>query len=121
MPRLATSFVLLLFAAAATAEPIKLDLSDFKLTPAFKGTDDLLKYENDKISFFANGTATVKLTVPADGDYVIVVDASCDEARKEYAKLTLKVGDTAIKENFELTTQDQKEHKFDAKPKKRET
>ena len=48
MPRLATSLVMLLFAAAATAEPIKLDLSDFKLTPAFKGGDDLLKYDNDK-------------------------------------------------------------------------
>lgn len=122
MPRLLTSLTaILLLAGAATAEPIKLDLGDFKLAAAFKGGDDLLKYENDKINFYVNGTATVKLTVPADGDYVIVVDASCNEALKEKAKLTLKVGDTAIKENFELTTEDQKEYKFDAKLKKGET
>lgn len=111
----------LLVATAAAAEPIKLDLADFKLTPAFKGTDDLLKYENDKISFYSNGTATAKLTVPADGDYVIVIDASCDAALKENAKLTLKVGDKAVKENFELTAEDQKEYKFDAKLTKGET
>src|SRR5262245_8915411 len=112
---------LLLVSFAAAAEPIKLDLADFKLATAFKGGEDLIKYENDKINFFTNGTATAKLTVPADGDYVIVIDASCDAALKENAKLTLKVGDKAIKENFELTSEDQKEYKFDAKLTKGET
>jgi hypothetical protein len=113
--------VFALVATAAAAEPIKLDLADFKLTPAPKVSDDLLKYENDKISFYANGTATAKLTVPADGDYVIVIDASCDPALKENAKLTLKIGDKAVKENFELTAEGQKEYKFDAKLTKGET
>src|SRR5262249_56873126 len=99
----------------------KLDLGDFRRAAAFKGGAALLKYENDKINFYVNATGTVNPTVPADGDYVIVVDASCNEALKEKAKLTLKVGDTAIKENFELTTEDQKEYKFDAKLKKGET
>jgi len=111
----------LLPAILLAAEPIKLDLSDFKLEPAFKGGEDLVKYDDNKINFYTNGTATVKLKVPDDGDYVIVVDASCTEALKEMAKLTLKVGDTAIKENFALTTEDQKEYKFDAKLKKGET
>jgi hypothetical protein len=111
----------LLSVTLLAAEPIKLDLSDFKLEPAFKGGEDLVKYDDNKINFYTNGTATVKLKVPDDGDYVIVVDASCTEALKEMAKLTLKVGDTAVKENFALTTEDQKEYKFDAKLKKGET
>jgi hypothetical protein len=114
-------FALAVAAAAPAAEPIKFDLSDFKLTPAAKGKDELLKYENDVISFYANGTAAAKLTVPADGEYVIVVDASCAAALKENAKFTLKVGDTVVKEKFELTGEDQKEYKFDAKLAKGET
>jgi Ca-dependent carbohydrate-binding module xylan-binding len=115
------ALVALLAVPAAAAEPIKLDLADFKLASAFKGGEDLIKYENDKISFFTNGTATAKLTVPADGDYVIVIEASCDAALKENAKLTLKVGEKAVKENFELTAENQKEYKFDAKLAKGET
>jgi len=111
----------LLSATLLAAEPIKLDIADFKLKGDFDGADALLKNEDGKLSFYVNGTATVKLTVPADGDYVIVVDASCDEAQKEKAKITVKVGDTAVKENFELTSEDQKEYKFDAKLKKGET
>jgi Ca-dependent carbohydrate-binding module xylan-binding len=122
MPRLSVLLTtLLLFAVVAVAaEPIKIDLSDFKLTPAAKGTEELIKYEDDKISFYVNGTAAAKVTIPADGDYTVVVDASCTEALKEKAKMTLKAGDTAIKENFELSTEDQKEYKFEAKLKKGE-
>jgi hypothetical protein len=106
---------------ATAAEPIKLELANFKLEPAFKGGEDLVKYDDTALQFYTNGTATTKLTVPADGDYVIVLDAGCTEALKEYAKVTLKVGDKAVKENFELTTMDQKEYKFDAKLTKGET
>jgi hypothetical protein len=108
-------------AIAGAAEPIKLDLSLFKLMPAAKIPDELLKNENDTISFYAGGSAVSKLTVPADGDYVIVVEASCTAALKENAKFTLKVGDTVVKEKFELTGEDQKEYKFDAKLTKGET
>src|SRR5262249_52013227 len=107
--------------AARPNDPIKIDLSDFKLTTPIKDADDLVKYDSDQISFYVNGTATAKLNVPADGDYVIVIEASCNAALKENAKLTLKVGDKAIKENFELTTEDKKEYKFDAKLSKGET
>lgn len=115
---IAPLFALAVGVVAGAADPIKIDLGDFKLTPALKGKDELLKYENDTISFYINGTAAAKLTVPADGDYVIVVDAACTAALKENAKFTLKVGDTVVKEKFELTTEDQKEYKFDAKLKK---
>ena len=108
-------------AAAGAADPIKLDLALFNLTPAAKIPDELLKNENDTISFYAGGSAASKLTVPADGEYVIVVEASCTAALKENAKFTLKVGDTVVKEKFELTGEDQKEYKFDAKLTKGET
>jgi Ca-dependent carbohydrate-binding module xylan-binding len=106
---------------ASAAAPIKLDLADFKFAPDAKGTDELFKLDDGKLCFFANGSATVKLTVPADGEYTIVVDASCTDALKEKAKFTLKVGDTTVKENFELSTEDQKEYKFTAKLTKGQT
>jgi len=118
---IAPVLALILGVVAVAAEPIKLDLADFKLTSTAKSADDLVKYENDTISFYANGSASAKLNVPADGDYVIIVDASCQAALKENAKFTLKVGDTVIKEKFELTTEDKKEYKFDAKLTKGET
>jgi hypothetical protein len=113
--------IFILAAAVRSAEPIKLELSDFKLVSAVKGGDDLVKYDNDMISFYVNGTATAMIKVPADGDYVIVIEASCNAALKENAKFTLKVGDKAIKEKFELTTEDKKEYKFDTKLAKGET
>jgi Ca-dependent carbohydrate-binding module xylan-binding len=118
---LPVAVLLAVVVAVRAAEPIKLDLADFKLVSAAKSAEDLVKYENDKISFYSNGTATARLTVPADGDYVIVIDASCDAALKQNAKLTLKVADKPVKENFELSTEDQKEYKFDAKLTKGET
>jgi len=107
--------------AVVAAEPIKLALSDFKLKAAFDGGDALVNYQDDKLNFYTNGTGTVKLTVPADGEYTIVVEASGTTAEKVNPKFTLKVGDKAVKEDFELTTPDQKEYKFPAKLTKGDT
>jgi hypothetical protein len=107
--------------AAAAAETIRLGPTDFKLTPENKGTDDLVKNDDGKISFYANGTATATIKVPDDGDYTLVVDASCTEAQKQKAKFTLKVGPMTVKENFELTTEESKDYPFDVKLTKGET
>jgi hypothetical protein len=112
---------LIVAVGGSAAEPIKLDLGDFKLAPAKKGNDDLVKYENDTISFYSNGTASAKLMVPADGEYTIIVNASCQAALKENARFTLKVGETVVKEKFELTAESEKEYKFDVKLTKGET
>jgi hypothetical protein len=106
---------------AVAAETIRLDPTDFKVASEAKSTEDLVKNDDGKLSFYANGTATAKINVPSDGEFSIVVDASCNEAQKQKAKFTLKVGDTVVKENFELTTEDQKEYKFEVKLKKGET
>ena len=113
--------LVLLSTAVGAAEPIKLALSDFKLKAAFDGGDSLVTYQDDKLNFYTNGTGTVKLTVPADGEYTIVVDASCTAAEKKNAKFTLKVGDKVVKEEFELTAEDQKEYKFPFKLTKGDT
>jgi hypothetical protein len=118
---IALVFALVVGLAAGAAEPIQMDLGLFKLTSAAKGGDDLVKYENDTLNFYANGTATGKLTVPADGEYVIVIEASGNAALKENPKFTLKVGDAVVKEKFELTTEDKKEYEFEAKLTKGET
>lgn len=107
--------VCLLGANSFAADTIKIDLDDFKLTPDAKGTDDLLTNLDGKLSFYVNGTATAKVTIPADGEYTIVISASCMEALKEKARFTLKVGNTTVKEKFELTSEDEKEYKFPAK------
>jgi formylmethanofuran dehydrogenase subunit D len=115
------AIVCLIAFPALAAEPIKLDPTDFKLAGENKGTDELVKNDDGKISFYANGTATATVKVPADGNYTIIIDASCTEAQKQKAKFTLKVGNTVVKENFELTSEDEKEYKFDVKLTKGET
>ena len=123
MSRWYTALLLVLAVAlpVGAAEPINMDLALFKLAPAPKVSDELVKYENEAINFYANGTAVGKLTVPADGEYVIVIEASGPGALKENPKFTLKVGETAVKDKFELTTDDRKEYRFDAKLTRGET
>ena len=99
--------LVLLSTAVVAAEPIKLALSDFKMKCDFEGRR-LVTYQDDKLNFYP-GTGTVKLTVPADGEYTIIVEASGTTAEKVNPKFTLKVGDKAVKEDFELTTPDQKD------------
>jgi hypothetical protein len=118
---LLTGLVCFSFLAAAAAETIRLEPTDFKLTPENKGTEDLVKNDDGKISFYANGTATATIKVPEDGDYTLAIDASCTEAEKQKAKFTLKVGAKTVKENFELTTEESKEYPFDVKLTKGET
>jgi hypothetical protein len=113
--------LVVLSTAVVAAEPIKLALSDFKMKADFEGGDALVTFQDDKLNFYTNGTGTVKLTVPADGEYTIVVEASGTTAEKVNPKFTLKVGDKAVKEDFELTTPDQKEYKFPAKLTKGDT
>jgi hypothetical protein len=118
---LLTGVVCFSLLAAAAAETIQLSPTDFKLTPEKKGNEDLVKNDDGKISFYANGTATATLKVPEDGDYTLAIDASCTEAEKQKAKFTLKVGDKIVKENFELTTEESKAYPFDVKLPKGET
>src|SRR5919201_6929404 len=90
---------------AAAAEPIKLDLKDFKMKPKFEGTPEELMGYNEaegKLFFYVHGTGTAEVKIPEDGEYTITIEASCDEAKNEKAKIMLKVGDEEVAKEFEL-------------------
>ena len=108
---------------AVAAEPIKLELKDFTMKAAFEGGQELVGYNEGegKLFYYVNGTGTATVKVPDDGEYVITIEASCDEAKGEKAKLSLKVGDTEVAKSFALTEVNMKEYPFTAKLKKGET
>ena len=113
------------FAVAATllADPIKVELKDFKvLTVDGKEAADALGYNADdnKLFYYTHGIGTVAVKFPDDGDYTIVLEASCDKAKDELAKIKVKLGDKVIKEEFALTADGVKEYKFDVTVKKGE-
>ncbi len=104
---------------AVAAEAIPVELKDFKLKGAFDDNSGVALDEGaSKIGFYTGGTAVATVKIPEDGEYTIAVEASCDEAEKEKAKMTVKVGDEVVKENFLLTATEAKEYKFTAKFKK---
>lgn len=113
------------FAVAANllADPIKLELKDFKvLTTDGKENAEALGYNADdnKLFFYVVGVATVPVKFPEDGEYTLALEASCDKAKDELAKIKIKVGDKIVKEEFALTTDGVKEYKFDVTVKKGE-
>ena len=111
------------FAAALLAEPIKVELKDFKvLTVDGKEAPDALGYSMDdnKLFYYTRGIGTATVKFPDDGDYTLVLEASCDKAKDELAKIKIKLGDKVVKEDFALTTDGAKEYKFEVTVKKGE-
>lgn len=113
----AAACLLLAVGTALAADPIKVDLKTAKFDPE---NGELLGYsESDsRLFLYAPGKATVEVELPADGEYTITVEASCDEAQNEKAKFKLTVGDEVVKDSFELATTEAKEYTFTAKLKK---
>ena len=104
--------------SAAAVRLGKIDLKEFK----FKEDNSNAGYnEGDgKLFFYSQNTAEAPVKLPADGEYVITVEASCDAALNENAKFTLKVGDVEVKKDFLLTATEAKEYTFTVKLKKGE-
>ena len=115
----------LTFATARAAEPITLELKEFKLTnPTGEAVEaDIVGYNEDdmKIFFYAPGLATATVKVPTAGDYKLVIEASCDEALNEKAAMSVKVGDKVVDKDFKLKETDKKEYEFKVTLKKGET
>lgn len=107
---------------AVAADAIKPDLKDFKCKAKFEG-ENLVGYNDaeSKLYFYTFGTATTDVKIPADGEYTITIEASCDEAQNEKAKLKLSVGDEVVAKEFELKQLGAKEYTFTAKLKKGDT
>ena len=102
-----------------------IELNTFKFTdPAGQPVESSAAGYNEdgqKLFFYAPAVATATVTVPEDGDYVLAVEASCDEAQDEKAKMSVKVGDTVVEKEFLLTETDKKGYEFKVKLKKGET
>jgi hypothetical protein len=96
-----------------TIKPIAVELKSFSFK-APKGQEDLLKYEEgeDKLCFYINGTGEAKVEAPKDGDYEIVIKASCDMALKEGAKFKVTVDGKPCGKETETSEGDPKEYTF---------
>jgi hypothetical protein len=106
---------------AAAAEPIKVELKDFKMKPKNEGTpEELIGYNEGegKLFYYVHGTGTAEVKIPEDGEYTITIEASCDEANKMLAKIKVSVDETVIAKEFALKEATAKEYPFTAKLKK---
>ena len=120
---LATAAILLAittlpFAVAAEGDAIQVELKTFK----FKVADDLaaLFGHNEgegKLFFYTGGEAETTVKLPTDGEYEVVVKASCDPALNERAKFKVTLGGEAVGKETLLTDDLAKEYKLTAKAK----
>ncbi|HLY10822.1 MAG TPA: carbohydrate-binding domain-containing protein [Planctomycetota bacterium] len=96
---------------AAGGTAIKADVSKIKFTvqsPDLFGWDD----GESRAFFYTNGLGEVTVRVPADGDYDIVITASCQAAKGENAKFKLKVDGAQIGAETQLKSEDAKDYTF---------
>jgi len=91
--------------------PIKADLSKIKFSV---DKADLFGWDDgeSRAFFFTNGLGEVIVSVPADGDYEIVVTASCQAAKGENAKFKLKVDGAQVGAETQLRSEDAKDYSF---------
>lgn len=93
--------------------PISADVSKIKFTAQ---NQDLFGWNDgdSRAFFYANGLGEVTVRIPADGDYEIVVTASCDAAQGQNAKFNLKVDGAAVGAETQLKSVDAKDYAFTA-------
>lgn len=79
--------------AAQAADDIKLKLTDAKVKGEEGVGADLVGYNDgeEKIFFYAPGSAEWTFKVETEGEYTLVVKASCDPAKNENAKFKLTI------------------------------
>ncbi len=100
--------------AADDAKPTTVDLKSFTFkVPEDKSSLFGHNADEEKLFFYTNGAAEAKVKVPKEGEYEIVVKASCDKALKEGAKFKVAVEGKQVGKETE-TTDEQKEYKFPA-------
>jgi hypothetical protein len=99
--------------ADEAAKPVAVELKSFSFK-APKGKEDLLTYSefDHKLSFYINGTGEAKFDAPGDGDYEIVIKASCDKALKEGAKFKVTVDGNPCGKETETSDGEPKEYTF---------
>jgi hypothetical protein len=103
----------LVTAADGAAKPVAVELKSFSFK-APEGKADLFGYnEGDgKLFFYTNGTGEAKVKLPEDGDYEILVKASCDKALNVGAKFKVAVDGKQAGKETETSDGEPKEYKF---------
>jgi hypothetical protein len=103
-------------ASAGDKAAITVELKTFKFKVPAGVSADLfgLNEEDGKLFLYTNGAAEAAVKVPADGDYEIVVKASCDPAKDEFAKFKLSIDGKPVGKETALTAAEVKEYKVPA-------
>ncbi len=99
-------------AAAVDKSPIKADVSKIKFKT--EAGAELFGWDDgeSKAFFYANGLGQVDVKIPADGDYEIVITASCNAAKGENAKFKLSVDGAQVGAETQLKSEDAKDYSF---------
>jgi len=105
-------------ASAADGDAIKVDLRTFK----FKVRDEianLFGYDDGegRLFYYASGPGEATVKLPADGEYEIVIRASCDPALNERAKFKVTLDEQPAGMETLLTDDDQKDYALKASAK----
>lgn len=97
-------------AAVLDRTQIKADVSKVK----FLAESELFGYDDgeSRAFFYTNGTAELTLKVPADGEYDVIVTASCTAANGQNAKFKLKVDGVQVGPETQLKSEDAKDYTF---------
>jgi hypothetical protein len=103
--------------AASAAEDLKLKLADCKVKSGEGVAADLVGYNEgeEKIFFYGPGTGEWKVKIAEDGEYTILIKASCDPAQGMNAKFKVAVDGKDAGEEVKLTAESEKEYKVTAK------
>lgn len=103
-------------ATAPEADTIPVELKAFKFkVPADQAALFGHNEDEGKLFFYTNGPAEATVKVPADGDYEVVVKASCDAAQNERAKFKVAIDGEAVGKETLLTADDATEYKLPVK------
>ena len=91
--------------------PIKADVSKIKF---LSESTELFGFDDgeSRAFFYTNGAGELTVKVPADGEYEVIVTASCTAAKGENAKFKLKVDGTQVGSETQLKSEDAKDYSF---------
>lgn len=97
--------------ATLEADEVKIELKSFKFkVPTEMSSLFGLNEDDGKLFYYSNGAAESTFKVAKDGDYDIVVKASCDSALNERAKFKLLIDGKEVGKETLLSTDDPKEY-----------
>jgi hypothetical protein len=105
-------------AVAADGDAVTVDLKSIK----FKVKEDmatLFGYDEgqSRLFYYTAGAGEAAVKVPADGDFELVIKASCDPAQNERAKFKVTLDGQEVGKETLLTADEEKEYKLPVKVK----